>query len=162
MQLPRIAHKAYARTGHLRMAEQFFHLSRSNNSGLAEILHLARHDPLTGLCNRRPLRNRLEELLSRHTTDHAPPVGVMYVDLDGFKKVNDTLGHHAGDEFLVVLGNTTAIAGAALARRIIAQLSFPYLLSTGTTAKIGASVGIAFSNRNNSFDLLMKRADTAL
>ncbi|OUL96316.1 diguanylate cyclase domain-containing protein, partial [Paraburkholderia hospita] len=67
-----------------------------------------------------------------------------------------------GDEFLVVLGNTTAIASAALARRIIAQLSFPYLLSTGTTAKIGASVGIAFSNRNDSFELLMKRADTAL
>jgi diguanylate cyclase (GGDEF)-like protein len=154
----------------------------------AEILHLARHDPLTGLCNRRHLRDRLEELLSRQTTDHAPPVGVMYVDLDGFKKVNDTLGHHAGDEvltmvaerlatilrrddqvarvggdeFLVVPGKATAVASAALARRIIAQLSFPYLLSTGTTAKIGASVGIAFSNRNDSFELLMKRADTAL
>jgi predicted signal transduction protein with EAL and GGDEF domain len=42
------------------------------------------------------------------------------------------------------------------------QLSFPYLLSTGSTANIGASVGIAFANGDDSFELLMKRADTAL
>ncbi|WP_353558251.1 diguanylate cyclase [Paraburkholderia terrae] len=154
----------------------------------AEILHLARHDPLTGLSNRRHLRDRLEGMLSRHAVSQPPPVGVMYVDLDGFKKVNDTLGHHAGDEvlttvaerltavlrhddqvarlggdeFLVVLGNATATTSAALAQRIIEQLSFPYLLSTGSTANIGASVGIAFANGDDSFELLMKRADTAL
>jgi len=154
----------------------------------AEILHLARHDPLTGLSNRRDLRDRLEGLLSTHATDQGPAVGAMYVDLDGFKRVNDTLGHHAGDEvlatvaerlttvlrhddkaarlggdeFLVVGVNATPAASAALAQRIIEQLSFPYLLSTGTTATIGASVGIAFANRVDSFELLMKRADTAL
>lgn len=154
----------------------------------AEILHLARHDPLTGLSNRRHLRDRLEGTLSRHAISQPPPLGVMYVDLDGLKKVNDTLGHHAGDEvlttvaerltavllhddqvarfggdeFLVVLGNTTATISAALAQRIIEQMSFPYLLSTGSTSNIGASVGIAFANRDDSFELLMKHADTAL
>ncbi|WP_341352575.1 GGDEF domain-containing protein [Paraburkholderia hospita] len=143
----------------------------------------------TGLSNRRDLRDRLEGLrLSTHATDQGPAVGVMYVDLDGFKRVNDTLGHHAGDEvlatvaerlttvlrhddkaarlggdeFLVVGVNATPAASAALAQRIIEQLSFPYLLSTGTTATIGASVGIAFANRDDSFELLMKRADSAL
>lgn len=154
----------------------------------AEILHLARHDPLTGLSNRRDLRDRLEGLLSRQAADQGPAVNVMYVDLDGFKRVNDTLGHHAGDEvlatvaerlttvlrhddpvsrlggdeFLIVGVNVTPAASAVLAQRIIEQLSFPYLLSTGTTATIGASVGIAFANRDDSFELLMKRADTAL
>ncbi|WP_244212328.1 GGDEF domain-containing protein [Paraburkholderia hospita] len=64
---------------------------------------MARHDPLSGLSNRRDLRDRLEGLLSRQTADQGPAVNVMYVDLDGFKRVNDTLAHHAGDEVLATV-----------------------------------------------------------
>jgi diguanylate cyclase (GGDEF) domain len=154
----------------------------------AKILHLARHDPLTDLPNRRDLCDRLELILFRYAGKQDPALAVMYLDLDGFKQVNDGLGHHAGDqvlntvadrlrktlrhgelvarfggdEFAVVVENATSAASAALAQRIIQQLSEPYSLSTGATVTIGASVGIAFATNNESVELLMKRADTAL
>lgn len=154
----------------------------------AKILHWARHDPLTGLLNRRYLYERLERLLFRCTGKHVPALAVMYLDLDDFKQVNDSLGHHAGDlvlrtvadrlrktlrqgellarlggdEFAIVVENATSDACAALAQRIIQQLSEPYSLPTGAAAKIGASIGIAFATSNESYELLMKRADAAL
>ena len=67
-----------------------------------------------------------------------------------------------GDEFLVAIPNTTAAATAILAHRIIGQLSRRYVLSMGGTANIGVSIGIAFATGNDSFELLMKRADAAL
>ena len=66
-----------------------------------------------------------------------------------------------GDEFAIVV-DATSSAGAALAQRIIQQLSEPYSLSTGATVTIGASVGIAFAVSGESVELLIKRADTAL
>ncbi|MFM0078776.1 diguanylate cyclase [Paraburkholderia sediminicola] len=154
----------------------------------AKILHLACHDPLTGLPNRRDLCDRLEQMLARGAVDGGPSLAVMYLDLDGFKCVNDDLGHQAGDEvltavahclrktlrhgeavarlggdeFAVVVGHATSDACAALAQRIIRQLSEPYPLSTGLTARIGASVGIAFAIKDETLESLMKRADGAL
>ena len=63
-----------------------------------ELLRLAHHDPLTGLPNRRSLMSRLECMLNRPRKD--TPSAVLYLDLDGFKQVNDTFGHKVGDELL--------------------------------------------------------------
>ncbi|MFM0456125.1 diguanylate cyclase [Paraburkholderia nemoris] len=157
-------------------------------SAEAKILEWARHDVLTGLPNRRYLREQLEWILSRCADNHHPALAVMYLDLDGFKQVNDGFGHPAGDEvlklvgerlrrtlrqgelvariggdeFAIVLENSTTPSAAALAHRIIQQLSEPYPLSAGARVKIGASIGIAFATKYESLELLKKRADAAL
>ncbi len=154
----------------------------------AEILHWASHDPLTGLSNRRHLREQLEHMLLRQTSEAYRASAVMYLDLDGFKCINDNLGHHAGDEvlkavahrlekglrhgetvarlggdeFAIVIERATPAACAALARRLIEQLSRPYPLSSGGTVIIGASVGIALIVDGETLESLLKRADTAL
>ncbi|WP_181448480.1 sensor domain-containing diguanylate cyclase [Paraburkholderia phytofirmans] len=154
----------------------------------ARILQWARHDVLTGLPNRRYLREQLEWKLSRCADDHDPALAVMYLDLDSFKQVNDGFGHAAGDEvlkmvgerlrrtlrqgelvarlggdeFAIVLETSTMSSTAGLAQRIIQQLSEPYALSGGATVKIGVSIGIAFATEHEPLELLKKRADAAL
>jgi diguanylate cyclase (GGDEF)-like protein len=137
----------------------------------------ATRDQLTGLLNRRGLVSRAELLPGR--------LGVLFCDLDGFKGVNDTLGHAAGDELLVqvarrlerevrsgtVLGRmggdefvlvVPAEAGddlAALARRIEVDLGRPFLLEAGM-ARIGASVGVAHSGTAElDLETLLSQAD---
>ncbi|MEV5767162.1 GGDEF domain-containing protein [Micromonospora sp. NPDC052213] len=91
----------------------------SLRSELATVRHAATHDPLTGICNRAGLSAAAETLI---TTAHTAgrPVAVVLVDLVGFKKVNDTHGHDAGDHILTIVANRlTGIAGAAgLAARL--------------------------------------------
>lgn len=154
----------------------------------AKILHRARHDPLTGLPNRRHLREQLGRMLQGHADSPDGGLTVMYLDLDGFKQVNDGFGHHTGDavlrtvaqrlkktlrqggtivrpggdEFAVIVEHATHAACAELALRIIQFLSEPYPLSNGAAATIGASVGIAIAIAGETLKSLMKRADAAL
>ncbi|MCI0150330.1 diguanylate cyclase [Paraburkholderia sediminicola] len=154
----------------------------------ARILHWARHDPLTGLPNRRHLREQLGRMLQEHADSPDAGPAVMYLDLDGFKHVNDDFGHHAGDavlrtvaqrlkktlrhgetvvrlggdEFAIIVEHATYAAGTEVAQRIIRRLSEPYPLSNGATATIGASVGIAIAVAGETLKSLTKRADAAL
>ncbi|MGI4856585.1 MAG: diguanylate cyclase domain-containing protein [Janthinobacterium lividum] len=154
----------------------------------AEMRHRAFHDPLTGLPNRRYLSDRVDQLLGEFMAGQAMDLAVMYLDLDGFKSVNDLYGHSAGDEvlrgvtdrlsltmhdaemiarlggdeFVIVFRCRSISAAAALARRIIQDVSEPYTLSNAIQVNIGTSIGIAFAVRAESFEMLMNRADTAL
>lgn len=152
-----------------------------------KIARLARLDSLTGLSNRLYFLERLEQALRE-----APDEGVMavhYIDLDQFKAVNDTLGHHAGDtllrqvadrlrgcigaadlvsrfggdEFAILQPNLWGPAEAEdLARCIISALSEPFDID-GAQIRTGTSIGIALSRRDGAeADALLKAADIAL
>jgi diguanylate cyclase (GGDEF)-like protein len=153
-----------------------------------ELERKAFHDPLTGLANRALIVEHTEGAFHRaeRTGDL---VFLLYVDLDGFKGVNDTLGHDAGDELLVKVAarlnecvrNTDTVARVGgdefailleqaaslravegVAERIVEHLGGPFLLGSGI-ANIGASVGIAFSDGSGqSVAELMKAADAAM
>ncbi len=155
----------------------------------AEIIHLARHDALTGLANRAEFNARLEAV-SKHLKRNRGTFTVMMIDLDKFKAVNDTLGHPAGDRLLVEVakrlrstvretdvlarlgGDEFAIiqesaanqheAAIALALRIIGSISQPFDLS-GNRASLGASIGIVLAPEHEiDPEGLLKRADLAL
>jgi diguanylate cyclase (GGDEF)-like protein len=155
----------------------------------AEIVHLARHDVLTGLANRAEFNAKLEEA-SKRLKRNGGAVTVMMLDLDKFKAVNDTLGHPAGDQLLVEVGrrlqstiretDTLSRLGGdefaiiqeggsnqhegaiALALRIINAISQPFDLN-GHEASVGTSIGIALAPENGvEPEELLKSADLAL
>jgi len=153
----------------------------------ARIEHLAYHDAMTGLANRLQLSERLEQVLQQNRDGDG--LTVFCIDLDQFKEINDTLGHHVGDALLVAVaerlvdcvrsGDVVARTGgdefvvlqigkccdkraASLAQRLIDELTKPFELK-GHQVLAGVSIGIAFPDRrdSNSEDL-MKKADMAL
>jgi len=155
----------------------------------AEIVHLARHDALTGLANRAEFNVKLEEA-SKRLKRNGGAVTVMMIDLDRFKAVNDTLGHPTGDQLLVEVGrrlqstirDTDVLArlggdefaiiqecspnqheGAiALALRIIDAVAEPFDLN-GNRANVGTSIGIVLAPEHEvDPEGLLKRADLAL
>jgi diguanylate cyclase (GGDEF)-like protein len=154
----------------------------------ARITHLARYDELTALPNRLNFRDEIERLLAvPHNADQLS--ALLFVDLDQFKQVNDTLGHpcgdqllcavadrlremlrpedfvarFGGDEFVVFQQNIKSNEDAAvLARRIVEHLSERYKIDNHLV-EIGASVGIAMTSPPGvSADTLLKNADMAL
>ena len=139
----------------------------------SQLIHDALHDPLTGLANRVLLRDHLERALARQ--GRLPGrVALLFVDLDDFKRVNDTFGHAAGDEilcrvaerlaravrdgdvvgrqsgdeFAVLLGNVLADdEAAAAAERILGELRRPIQLG-GSSIVVDGSIGIAVAVRH--------------
>ncbi|MCW2635113.1 MAG: sensor diguanylate cyclase [Blastococcus sp.] len=153
-----------------------------------ELRHAAMHDPLTELPNRTLFLDRTEHDLHLAGRNGQWPA-VLYIDLDGFKPVNDTYGHQAGDlllkvfaqrlhdcvrtadtparlggdEFAVLLHGPIDEAGVHTALdRIRVELDRPVELGGGRTAKVGASIGVAFSDRDTDIDGLIRRADLAM
>ena len=152
-----------------------------------KIAHMAGHDALTDLPNRTLLRERLAQALS--VAHHGKQLAVLYLDLDHFKAVNDTLGHHVGDELLKAvagrLGNTIreadtvarvggdefailragverAVEVAGLARLIREAVRAPYDV-LGHAVVVDTSIGIALAPSDGSDpNELLKNADMAL
>jgi diguanylate cyclase (GGDEF)-like protein len=149
--------------------------------------HLALHDPLTGLPNRSVLHSRLARALARMERDKAG-VAVLFVDLDGFKAVNDRLGHGAGDQLLTTVAQRfrriikasdllVRFAGdefvvlcenvedqhvpMRVADRIRTVLAEPMQLDEGT-ARVGASIGVALAHPGEEPEPLVRRADLAM
>jgi diguanylate cyclase (GGDEF)-like protein len=157
-------------------------------AGESRLRHLAMHDPLCGLPNRIFFGERLEAVIEEVRNGSAP-AAVFYIDLDHFKDVNDTLGHHVGDELIrnvtLRLSHTlrggdlvarlggdefaviSSVAGdtekmATLAQRIISAICSPYAIS-GQNIIIGASIGIAVIDNNcGTATDIMRYADMAL
>jgi diguanylate cyclase (GGDEF)-like protein len=153
----------------------------------ARISHLARYDELTELPNRVNFRDEIGRLLAAQQGAEQLSA-LLFVDLDQFKQVNDTLGHpcgdqllcavadrlremlrpedfvarFGGDEFVVFQQNIHSVDDAAgLARRIVDRLSERYKIDNHLV-EIGASVGIAVTSPGVSADTLLKNADMAL
>src|ERR1035437_2874450 len=149
---------------------------------------LALKDPLTGLANRRLLAERMSMALV-HARRNKSTMAVVYLDLDGFKQISNTLGHGAGDallimvaarlvatvreedtvarlggdEFLMALWNVTGTDDAAkVALKVVEAVSQPYGIE-GHTVRITTSAGIAiYPVHGEDADTLMKNADLAL
>ncbi|GAA3156897.1 hypothetical protein GCM10010531_05260 [Blastococcus jejuensis] len=153
-----------------------------------ELRHAAMHDPLTELPNRTLFLDRTENGLNLAARNGQWPA-VLYLDLDGFKPVNDTHGHQAGDLLLKVFAQRlheavrTADTAARLGGdefavllhgaidedgvervldRIRAQLDLPIELGGGRSAKVGASIGVSFGGTDTDIDTLIRRADLAM
>ncbi|GAA1535355.1 hypothetical protein GCM10009827_062040 [Dactylosporangium maewongense] len=152
-----------------------------------ELRHQALHDGLTGLPNRALFNDRLDQAMTRSTAGHGP-AGVLFVDLDGFKRVNDSLGHSAGDQLLkiaaerlrdaVLPGDTVARFGgdefgilvepagetvvARLPERLLQAMSEPFLLG-GREVTVTASVGAVWdAARHADADEVVRNADVAM
>jgi diguanylate cyclase (GGDEF)-like protein len=170
----------------VRMCESFETERRRADEELSrrqhELAFLATHDALTGLPNRTLILDRVEQMLMRSRRDHTP-LAALFIDLDNFKAINDTLGHATGDEllqsvasrltavvretdavgrlggdeFVVVASELSLASGPELiAERLLAALDQPFKLESSAQPqlKVTASIGIAAGERETAGDLL--------
>ncbi len=153
-----------------------------------ELFRSANYDELTDLPNRSLFLDRLNQIL-KQSKRYERIFALLFIDLDGFKSVNDTLGHDAGDELLIKVSErllgcvresdtvarlggdeftvilstiTTSDKAEMVARKLIETLSVPFDLK-GNVAQIGASIGISiFPDSGIDTEMLLKKADDAM
>jgi diguanylate cyclase (GGDEF)-like protein len=177
----------------VRMCESFESERRAADAELArrqrELAFLATHDALTGLPNRTLILDRVEQLMVRCRREKTP-LAALFIDLDNFKAINDSLGHAAGDEllesvaerltavvretdavgrlggdeFVVIASELSLASGPALiAERLLDALDQPFKLAAGGHGelRVTASIGVASGDRECAGDLL-RDADIAM
>lgn len=159
-------------------------------TAIAEIAYLAEHDFLTGLPNRVLFTDRLTQSIA-FAKRHGKTVALMYLDLDSFKQINDSLGHtvgdqllqsvakrlqqcvrhsdtvtvsrHGGDEFVILLPEVEAIGDATIiAKKLIEAMGQPHLLE-GHQIQVTVSIGISlFPDDGQEVEAMITNADTAM
>jgi diguanylate cyclase (GGDEF)-like protein len=177
----------------LRVCQSFEKERMATDEQLArreeELAFMATHDPLTNLPNRTLIVDRIEQMAARGARE-GTSVAALFIDLDNFKTINDTLGHGmgdellkavaarlqgvvrevdalgrlGGDEFVVLVGDLAPDAGPTLvAERLLDALKQPFKLGPegDTTVSVGASIGIAVGDRATAGTLL-RDADIAM
>jgi diguanylate cyclase (GGDEF)-like protein len=159
--------------------------ARRSAATIRHLDHVARHDPLTGLANRIELQEKLQEQLTR--ADEAE-CALLMLDLDRFKEINDTFGHHhgdmllqqigprlqaalstsdlvvrlGGDEFAVLLSVGDGDRAAAVAENLLIALQTPFVVD-GHRLEVGASIGLAVApDDGNDPITLLRCADVAM
>lgn len=182
-------------TGRKRMEDELkrtaAELIRSNatlEQSASHLRHLANHDALTGLPNRKLFHERLDQSIE-WAKEKSQPVGLLFLDLDGFKLINDTHGHDVGDlllkavakrltsclrgsdtvsrlggdEFTVILPAIPMAQGAAhVAEKILQTLAKPFVIE-GHTIFVTTSIGISlYPQHGLTVDVLVKEADSAM
>ena len=174
--------------GGISGAVMSFHDVTAARARSLEMSHLAQHDVLTDLPNRVLFNDRLRQAISL-AVRLDKQLAVLFVDLDQFKKINDSLGHHVGDkllqsvarrlvscvrrtdtvsrqggdEFVILLSQVEREEDAAFsARKILRALASPHVIDT-TSLDISASIGMStYPKDGQDSDILMNKADTAM
>ena len=164
-------------------------LARLYHDAQARLAHLAEHDELTGLANRRAVTARLEEVLARVAEGRSPGAVVAFADLDDFKAVNDDLGHpvgdrllaavsarlrthlrasdtvarFGGDEFLIVCEGEPGPVERRISALVVAALAEPFDID-GTVLECRASVGTVLVQPGETADVdgILSAADAAM
>lgn len=153
-----------------------------------KLIFLAYHDALTGLNNRKAFYEHLAQCLKTAKRNQTK-MAVMFIDIDKFKQVNDTLGHKigdellktisqrlsdnlretdfisriGGDEFTIVMTDSTSFHPGKLAKRILGAIRFPYDFNNHTIDYVSASIGISlFPNDGQNIEALVKISDQAM
>jgi diguanylate cyclase (GGDEF)-like protein len=170
-----------------RVAEEFNHMILRIRDSEAALADLARRDRLTGLLNRRAYDEAIADALARRQRLN-DDVAILLLDIDHFKRVNDTLGHAAGDEVLraiaalvtaqvrqidtvcriggeelvVILQDATRSIATAMAERIRAAVEHGAMAADGTPLAVTVSIGVAVADDDGDAAALLARADAAL
>ncbi|WP_152206267.1 sensor domain-containing protein [Marinobacter changyiensis] len=170
-------------------AVTMFHDSRYSAETTARMAHLAQHDLLTGLLNRFGFAERFNQSLAL-ATRHTKPMGVLFIELDNFKDINDTLGHdsgdkilrelanklvssvratdtvcrHGGDEFVVLLNEIARADNAsAVADKVREAVASALMVLDGTEVTLKVSIGVSvYPDNGNSLEMLLRHADAAM